>query len=144
MKIDEILNLIENKQITTEHFNTFIETTAKSAHEKVFRRSRLHKNEQDGNPETTAKRIVRTGDTDPTKTRRGKNAVKKRGEQNKLNANKFTEAVEFINSNQGKPLSECNLDQVQDLNKLKTLTIRLLTTKDHQNHSWLSDLYERL
>jgi hypothetical protein len=131
-----IFGLIERQEVSTDDFNNFItEAFAKSTKERVQRRARLKPGEPLRPVDHDAKKkadhsLQHEGDNDPTKTRRGANAVKRRGDRNRSLSHRFREAVEFVNTNGSKTIEECEplLQTVEDMDSLNKLVTRLLST----------------
>jgi hypothetical protein len=145
--INELADKINDKTVTVDDFNLFLEGLPKSTEERKNRRTRAQRREmteRDADPETTAKRIVKDGNNDPTKTARGKMSVQRQGEKNKKNANRFAESIEFITKNTGKPISECDFNSVSCLDDLNILVRKLLVTPNNSDSSWLHKIREHL
>jgi hypothetical protein len=141
MKIEQLLHLIENKKVTTEDFNLFIEDLPSSRVELARQHMRVDPGfEQSEDPGTKGKTITRPGKSDPNTTGQGKQAGRR--SRRKLKS-KYGAAVEFIDNYNGKPLTECQdaLEQLRDKECLGKLVSQLLIAPDHNvDRDWLWDI----
>ena len=158
-RMNELLELIEQKKATTEDFNRLIEGLPKSASERVRRRT-VPRKVTPANPdpakraESSVSRYAGQEPGEPVspfRTGRGEKAVKERGEENKKNANKFEEAVEFILQNSSRPLDECveSIAELEHPDRLVTLATRLIAEPGAEasidvDKNWLQTLVQCL
>lgn len=141
--LKDVVGLIESKKVTVSDFNRLIkESLPKSAEERVARYTRPKKRFHIPSPgKKVSDATDRKGDADPTKTFRGRRAVRERGEANKEHPGRFAEAVEFVRAWRDKPIIECQaaLASVKDKPALDMLVTALL--RDGQvNRDWLYDI----
>lgn len=144
MTLDDIMPLIDNRSVTTEDFNSFISTIRESLPKSTIERShlRLVRPKKVGPVDTSVSGVEHglkhKGDTSPLRTRRGRNAVKDRGEYNKKHASEFSEEVEFLLSNRDVEPDKIVIANV-DESKLLRLVVRLLR-EDVLDRDWLYSL----
>ena len=161
MKIEQLQQLIESKEVTTDHFNVFLETLPGSSDERRAHHTRPRQPGRKKNPVTNASTISREGDTAPDTGRR-RRAIEKRGRENKQTRNRqqsqkdaveqfepdsFSEALEFINTHHTLPIAECinDLNRVSDKDRLSKLVTRLMGTTNHDiNRDWLYNIHWNL
>jgi len=146
--LDRIFCLIEQRTVSTDDFNNLIESLPKHGNERVIRHVRSPASGV--SPPTKKpgeKTPKRAGDTSPMKTRRGRNAVRDRGKENKENSEEFRIAAEFLLRNNCRPIREFAKDLV-DINKrpLLLLVSELCnrTNTGDLNKTWLMTLKNRL
>jgi len=150
--LDKILELINNKTITLKDMNIFFEALAKSAKERVDRQTRPEVGPEIKDVDKKVKsKVQRKGNTDPTQTLRGKQAVKKQGEKNKKNADKFkkfNESFEFVGSFNGKPIHEslAGVAKVKDSSTLVEFLEMVCARKDVEsvNIKWANALLKKM
>ena len=141
---DHIQSLITEKKVTTGDFNIFLESLPKSNDERLARHTRIKKRHHLRNPGKQADDVTdREGNNDPTKTPRGKLSVARQARSNQLHPDRFTEAVDFVQRNQGKVPEEClqEMAEVKDKTALLTLIVQLLGQSGvHINRDWLQGI----
>ena len=140
----DISDKIEEGIVTRDDFNYLIETSYKSAQERILRRTRArdsndgHDDEgHAGPPLAGARAAPRRGGgrlNDPRRTARGRRAVAHQ-------EGTYKEATEFILEHRGQ--ENIPIDEIVDRSALKNLTARLLTV-DGANRDWLYALYRKL
>ena len=153
--LKRLLPLIEQKTVTADDFNAFInESLPKSTHERIMRHTRMtgvtpkHATPANKVDDKTDHKPGRHND--PTTTARGKRTVALQGKRNQRNANKFKpgnqfgEAIDFIRTKHGKAITEAELNNVADHIALYRLTTRLLATPSEFNKDWLFRVHRML
>ncbi len=144
--LESLIRSIDDRTVTTEQFNLFLESLPKSTVERsIYRRERVTTPDPaERKPSRqVSHRISHRGDTSPMRTGRGKNAVRKQAEDNKRHPEKFAEAVQFIVGNRGKPITESSLAVVTDKGALQQLVTKLLNV-DSNDRDWYYQLYQAL
>lgn len=137
--------LIAERTITADDLNNFImESLPKSNDERLARYTRSQKQYHMRHPgKQVDDKTDREGNNDPTKTLRGKLSVGRQARDNKRHPERFIEAVQFIKSNQWRPIEECveGLDKLQDKTALLALISKLLGKSGiHINKDWLQQI----
>lgn len=147
--LTDLFRRIDEKIITVDDFNTLIvETLAKSSHERIARLTRSPATDPTiPDPVKKAgsaiKRHAGTDagpETSPKRTHRGKRAIERE-------KSKFSEAVNFILDNKGKPIEECidQLDVIEDKESLRRMIKQLHRERSaHIDVEWLSRISEYL
>ncbi len=146
MTFDEIQAVIEDGSITVDILNKFIqESLAKSAIERVHRRTRQPRSGPKGI--SMIGRVVpkKTGDSNPNKNRGSRNfrgsEKEKQDEWKRKHPEKFSEAIDFIINNNGKEIS---LESVNDKKALKDVIAKLLISDHKLSQDWLYKVYNSL
>ena len=152
MLFEDIIRYINDQTVTAADFNYFIrETKSKNVKERVRREVQPlpynrtsdtagHSRLADPNPvarAATSPEPITRKRNDPRSTGRGRAMLRK---QRTLKS-KYTEAVEFIQSRRGKPLSEAGVKGIKDKPALNRLTTRLLR-ENTADQDWLYELYK--
>lgn len=137
-----ILRLIDEKTITADDFDRFIAETSPTSIAKRVQRQMKH--DKIGPQLSSLGRQVDdktdhepADHNDPTTTLRGKSALRKQIKRNKAHPEQFREAIEFIESNHGKSLEECQakLADITDPVALKRLAA-VLAKRPGVNKEW--------
>ena len=152
--VERIMRLIDEKTVTAEDFDRFIaETIPTSINKRVQRQMRPGKI----GPQVTkpGRKVDDKTDreppdhNDPTTTARGRGALKRQIKHNKAHSDQFREAVEFLQTNKGKPLSECqaklaNISNPVALRRLTTVLAKRPSQLDQEWRDWLIGLDETM
>jgi len=136
-----IQKLIQERRVTKEDFDLFLESLPKSNHERLARHTRSKKRYHLRHPGKQVDDVTdREGNNDPTKTSRGKLSVARQARDNQLHPDRFAEAVEFVHRNQARLPEDCiqEMAAVKDKTALLALIMRLLGQSGVQiNKDWL-------
>lgn len=147
VKVNDIFTKIESGTVTREDFNTLLETSFKSARERVLRRTRTgdsndgHDDEghSEVNTRPSSRLAPRRGGgklNDPRRTARGRRAVTR-------HEGKYREATAFILEHRGRPIKPELLQELQEPGALRLLTARMLTMQPPDG-DWFYELYRQL
>ena len=131
--------------VTVEHLDTLLEATAKSARERIHRRSRVAKVGPKGH--SMLGRVVpkKKGDCDPRQHRGKRNfrGSEKRSQdaEKRRHPEKYTEAIGFIRQYVGKPIADLSvaINEVRDVGALRKLVSGALLDGKIDNN-WLLEL----
>jgi Mn-containing catalase len=140
--VKNILRMIDEKTITAEDFEKFIAETSPTSLNKRVQRQMKH--DKIGPQSSSFGRQIDdktdhepADHNDPTTTLRGKSALRKQIKRNKAHPEQFREAMEFLESNRCKPLTECQakLVNITDPVALQRLTT-VLARRPGMNKEW--------